>query len=271
MLETTRLIGLDWATKADRVGVVSARFDGNHTLVERAETLAEIANTRGQSDAHGAVCASALDALVNSSGQEPSDATLLCIDAPLGWPDAFRALVGTHNAGDGAPVDVDFDALFRRVTDDVVADITGKRPLEVSANFIGRTTGSVLAMLEHLRRGELEAWPALRECGRGHFSQGIIEVYPGALLTCLNTDAKGYKKDAKTRGKLLDELVVTYDLELDANVTRSALLASDHILDALMCVCAGLDFLAGRVHSPPEDLDIKGEGWIWVRPPRRDE
>lgn len=269
MTHTTRLIGLDWATKADRVGVVTACFDGQHVVIESARALSELARTRGQADAHGIECASALNALAHSSGDV--DATLLCVDAPLGWPDAFRSLVGDHDAGNGVPTSFDFDALFRRATDDAVTALTGKRPLEVSANFIGRTAGSVLAMMEHLRQGDADAWPTLQECGSGHFAQGLIEVYPGALLTCLNTPSRGYKKNKKTRRALLDELMLVYDLELGVGVTHGAVIANDHILDALMCVCAGLDFLAGRVHSPPEDLDIQGEGWIWVRPPHTDK
>jgi hypothetical protein len=46
---------------------------------------------------------------------------------------------------------------------------------------------------------------------------------------------------------------------------------TDHALDAVLCVCAGLDFLSGEAVAP-DDLSLaKREGWIWVRtrrPPR---
>lgn len=265
----TRIIGLDWATKADKVGVVSALSidGGKRCVIERAESLARLAGVKASSDSHGEACVSALDALTRS--EEPTQ-TLLCIDAPLGWPDPFRAWMSDHGAGQGAPLEVDFDRFFRRVTDDVVAKITGKRPLEVSANFIGRTAGSILAMLARLRGERAEDWPALTRSGGADvsFSQGIIEVYPGALLTCLETDSRGYKKSKARRGELLNELSALYALE--AGVEEAHLIDNDHVFDALMCVCAGLDFLAGRVQDPPDNLDIKGEGWIWIRPPELD-
>jgi len=40
---------------------------------------------------------------------------------------------------------------------------------------------------------------------------------------------------------------------------------SDHALDAALCVCAGLDFLAGDVVRPKDLSSAKREGWIWVR------
>ena len=267
--QSTRIIGLDWATKADKVGVVSALSidGGKRCVIERAESLARLASVKASSASHGAPCVSALDALTKS---EESTRTLLCIDAPLGWPDPFRAWMSDHGAGEGAPLEVDFDRFFRRATDDVVAKLTGKRPLEVSANFIGRTAGSVLAMLSRLRGERAEDWPALTRSidADAEFSQGIIEVYPGALLTCLETDSRGYKKSKTRRGELLEELSALYALE--AGGEEAYLIDNDHVFDALMCVCAGLDFLAGRVQDPPDDFDIKGEGWIWIRPPELD-
>ncbi len=52
-------------------------------------------------------------------------------------------------------------------------------------------------------------------------------------------------------------------LSLDTRAANE-MARTDHALDAVLCVCAGLDFLAGHA-VPPEDLPLaKREGWIWV-------
>jgi hypothetical protein len=39
------------------------------------------------------------------------------------------------------------------------------------------------------------------------------------------------------------------------------------VLDALVCVLAGADFLAGRAMPPEDEQLAQKEGWIWVRRP----
>jgi hypothetical protein len=52
---------------------------------------------------------------------------------------------------------------------------------------------------------------------------------------------------------------LTFDADAAKEMTRT-----DHALDAVLCVCAGLDFLAGNA-VPPEDRSLADkEGWIWV-------
>lgn len=47
------------------------------------------------------------------------------------------------------------------------------------------------------------------------------------------------------------------------------LLAQADVLDAVVCLLAAADFLAGAC-PPPEHLDrARKEGWIWVGRPRR--
>ena len=38
-------------------------------------------------------------------------------------------------------------------------------------------------------------------------------------------------------------------------------------LDAMLCVLAGADFLAGKAYSPTDLALAKKEGWIWIRKP----
>jgi len=45
------------------------------------------------------------------------------------------------------------------------------------------------------------------------------------------------------------------------------LLDNPDVLDAVVCVLAGRDFLCGNAR-PPEHMDLAlKEGWIWVRDP----
>jgi hypothetical protein len=38
-----------------------------------------------------------------------------------------------------------------------------------------------------------------------------------------------------------------------------------HALDAVLCVAAGIDFLAGAALGPDDPEVARREGWIWVR------
>jgi hypothetical protein len=44
------------------------------------------------------------------------------------------------------------------------------------------------------------------------------------------------------------------------------LLKNPDVLDAVVCVVAGMDFIAGGVMHPEKSVLAKREGWIWVRP-----
>jgi len=37
------------------------------------------------------------------------------------------------------------------------------------------------------------------------------------------------------------------------------------VLDAVLCVVAGLDFLAGAAPGPADPEAARREGWIWVK------
>ena len=47
----------------------------------------------------------------------------------------------------------------------------------------------------------------------------------------------------------------------------SSLKADDDILDAVVCVLAGADYLSGKTIQPTNEVLAKKEGWIWVRDP----
>jgi hypothetical protein len=96
-----------------------------------------------------------------------------------------------------------------------------------------------------------------------------IEVYPAGTLAARDLPHSGYKGPTDRSSALRQELAkaVREELSIDEDATR-LMLQSDHALDAALCVCAGLDFLAGDVVRPKDLSLAKREGWIWVRETR---
>jgi hypothetical protein len=91
---------------------------------------------------------------------------------------------------------------------------------------------------------------------------GAIEVYPAATLKGRNLPYGGYKRGEKVVA-VRREIVDGLELEL-ALPCRAEAVASDHILDAVVCALAGYDFAKGDA-VPPNDLALaQREGWIWV-------
>ena len=88
-----------------------------------------------------------------------------------------------------------------------------------------------------------------------------IEVYPAATLIAHSLRASGYKdSDRKTeRTEMVSELGSR--MEIRAQHVQLAEANAD-LLDALVCVLAGDDFLV------PQDMTkAEKEGWIWFRQP----
>ena len=186
---------------------------------------------------------------------------VVAIDAPLGWPAPMHRLA-THTAG--APIEAAPNDFFRRETDRHIQRTFGKTPLDVGADRIARTAHSALATLAAVRERipiELGWTPGAVEGVRA------IEVYPAATLLSRGLSSRGYKRaDAGARrAEILDELAVRCP-----PAVRDAATASDHVLDAILCCVAAADYATGAA-IPPDDAELaRQEGWIWVRPPRRE-
>jgi predicted RNase H-like nuclease len=243
-LDTT-IIGIDCAVQDGNVGLAVGHFDGHQAWLRDA--------LQG-SPQHIArrVC----DWIAGSAP------TLIALDAPLGWPSAFGQTLAVHQAG--APIQVEPDLMFRRLTDRVVRQEIGKQSLDVGADRIARTAHAALKLLQDLRQETGKpiplAWkPALEA------EVCAIEVYPAATLKVHQIAVPGYKdKDGQAQRRLLlgqlGQLIRLPD-DLDAMVK------SDDALDAAICVLAGADFLRGPVIEPTDVATAEKEGWIWVRRP----
>ena len=94
-----RVIGLDCATDDSKIGVALGEYEAGHIRVLHIE-----------------LCSRARPAVsVISEWLDETQAALLAIDAPLGWPAPLARALRRHSAGDAlavAPND-----MFRRETD----------------------------------------------------------------------------------------------------------------------------------------------------------
>jgi hypothetical protein len=73
------------------------------------------------------------------------------------------------------------------------------------------------------------------------------------------------KKELQTRRSILNSL----DSQLNITADRNLIENSHDVLDAVICVLAGMDFLLRDVIIPSKDdfEYARKEGWIWVADP----
>lgn len=197
---------------------------------------------------------------------ERSKQTLLALDAPLGWPSDLGTALVEHVAGVG--IDIPSDLMFRRATDRFVRSHFGKQPLDVGADKIARTARAALELLEKTRQETGLEIPIVWT-PRYTEKAAAIEVYPAGSLVSHGLPASGYKKkdQIEVRRHILKGLKRSIQLDVDLTLAE----ANHDILDAIVCVLAGSDFLAGYA-LPPADLDeAKKEGWIWIKGDKREQ
>lgn len=224
-------------------------------------------------------------------------ATLLALDAPLGWPIHMTRALRDHHAGTpfGRPSDASRkdrnpgNHLFRRHTDRFIAQKFPGAPLDIGADRIARVARSALEVLGRLRDTDdpQSSVPLLWDPGDLE-RLGAIEVYPRLTLrhAMPSQEAelhyKGRDHDGNRR-KIVDEILparLTFNRN-DLRLTRSrnGQIDYDHDrIDAALCVLEGLHFLLAQSVGPahPEAAawlteetattvdDIKtSEGWIW--------
>ncbi|HEV7570231.1 MAG TPA: DUF429 domain-containing protein [Thermoanaerobaculia bacterium] len=158
-MPSTRIIGLDWATKDPRRGVA---------IVDVNRNACEVALVRQCS-----TCEKAPDLVLKA--MEFDGPILIAIDAPLGWPVPLIEGLAGHFAGNG--VAFSMGEMFSRATDRFVRQMTKKLPLEVGANLIARVAHSAVSFLADLRVASgceiALVWDPekMPRCG-------VIEVYP---------------------------------------------------------------------------------------------
>jgi predicted nuclease with RNAse H fold len=180
------------------------------------------------------------------------------IDAPFGWPEAFRELVSAR-AGPGSWSPARRDELRFRRTDRRVREATGRWPLSVSSDLIGVPAMRCVRLLAALGVTD--------RSGDGR----VFEVYPAAALACWGLRSTGYKK-AKSHARrlqLVQELIGRTPWMAWTPEVVAAAEANDDLLDALLASFMGRAVALGMTETLMEADREAGrlEGWIHLPMP----
>jgi hypothetical protein len=240
-----RVIGIDCATKNERIGLACGLVTGAQLRLQHVVTC--------QRDRLAA------EQVISwiANGSEP---VLLAVDSPLGWPQTLASSLAMHKAG--VEISVEADQLFMRETDRFVLQLLGKRPLSVGADRIARTALATLRLIGEIRQG-IDSEIPLAWSHRRLMQTSVIEVYPAATLTAWGWPADGYKKHGQHEQRQRIIQALRRGAFIDAGAERME--TSADALDAAICVFAGADFLLGRSVEPRDRTRAEREGWIWVR------
>ena len=186
------------------------------------------------------------------------------VDAPVGWPVDFVDAVSAHDRSEPWPGTTDRSRLTHRDTDRTARELCGRWPLSASADRLG-SVAMRCALLQTRLADEVWGTPAPRD-GSG----ALVEVYPAGALAMWQIEARGYKSarnpgDATTvRASVLDRMASDTGSWLDLAAVREAAVASDHVLDALLCALIALAAKTGSTHGPTDAQRAAAlvEGWI---------
>jgi hypothetical protein len=235
---TTTIIGIDCATQPKKVGLALCKLVNNRIIIDEVRTGAD---------------SRPLHQVIND--WIPDEGALLAMDAPLGWPQELATTLVQHNAGQALSVTP--DKMFRRMTDDFVWEMTGKKPMEVGAERIARTAHAALRLLEEIGLLRGKPIPLCWSADKLRSGQvAAIEVYPAGVMAAL-----GVKRSSR------DDKIAALERLTDLSVVLINESVTDDIVDAALCAVAAADFLQGNCYAPSADqLPVaKHEGWIWVR------
>lgn len=238
------IVGVDCATVDAKVGLAQGCLNNGSLEIRQANLCG-----REQQAA----------SLVARWISERPGPTLLAIDAPLGWPVPLAEALIQHRAGE--PLHTPANAMFRRAADVFIHDELGKTPLDVGADRIARTAYAALRLLDDLRARL--TLPIPLAWGPEDVTQvAAIEVYPAASLLAHGLRSGGYKKreQIQQRREIVDAL--RQRLTIAEGVPDLA--TSADLVDAGVCLLAGMDFLQGETHGPRDPELAQREGWIWV-------
>lgn len=240
-----RIVGVDCATVDAKVGLALGVLNEGRLEIRDA-TLC----TRER------VAASVIASWLSDLEE---DVALIAIDAPLGWPKPLAESLIEHRAG--GSIDTPANAMFRRATDLFIQRELKKTPLDVGADRIARTAYAALRLLGDLR-AKLKAPIPLAWQPEAISGIAAIEVYPAATLIAHRIRSEGYKKRDQLEQRR--EIVEALQERLAILDSVPALAQSADLVDAVVCVCAGDDFVQRRAMSPEDQFLAQREGWIWA-------
>lgn len=236
------IIGIDCATVPSRTGLARAVRAADGWRLLDVQTCSEAARPES--------------VVAEWISDEPS--ALIAIDAPLGWPADLGEALAPHHAGEALSVPP--ARLFRRATDRFVHERLRKKPLDVGADKIAHTAWAALRLLGELRGLTAHDLPLAWSTAAPSLP-AVIEVYPAATLVSHGLPSTSYKAPGSAARTVIQEFI---NRRLTTIGDVDALSIGEHALDAVLCVLAGLDFLAGTCYEPEEKSVARLEGWIWV-------
>jgi hypothetical protein len=245
----TRIIGIDCAVDEKNIGVAIGDYE------DGACKLIDIPDRNSHGKISDLVCHS-----IKNAGKN-TDRFLLALDAPLGWPvDLGHEL---HNHMAGGTISSSADSLFRRKTDLFVKLKINKQPLDVGADRIARTAKAALDLINDIRKMTGLTIPLVWNSSFKEFA-GIIEVYPAGTLVSHGFHNSNYKKkdQIKNREEIFKELATRMSFN---TIDMSEALHDANVLDAIVCVLSGYDFLNNEAYAPDDKSSAEKEGWIWVK------
>jgi hypothetical protein len=185
------------------------------------------------------------------------------MDAPLGWPEKLGEELKKHKAGQGIAVEA--NRLFRRTTDVFVKEAVDRQSLDVGADRIARTAHRALELLVGFRKKTELPIPLAWDPGRVEGRVVVIEVYPAATLAALRIPARSYKDSGGEEARR--QIIAALEKHLRLPSDKAMLISDADVLDAVVCVLAGSDFLRGAAQAPQkkDSARVRKEGWIWCR------
>jgi Protein of unknown function (DUF429) len=249
-MATTRIkiIGVDCAVDRKNVGLAVGLLEGGRARLLYPEHGSE-AKWQG---------AGVQEIVRWVEGDAP---VLLALDAPLGWPICLAPALAGHQAGKG--ITQKPNEIFRRTTDKEVQATLKLRPLDVGADKIASTAHAALRLLDEIRYHTGQSVPLAWKPEEVTTVQAI-EVYPAATLRSHELPHDCYKKQ-DSQSVACKGIIQGLRDRLEMSDDVPVLKDNSDVLDAAVCVLAGVDFLMALAIEP-NDLELaKTEGWIWVR------
>ena len=248
-------------TPSSTVRIGSFRTVGVDLASQDKQTaIAEIAWTDSEAELAAVRLGASNDDIVGAA----TDAAVLGIDCPVGWPRPFTDLLIAARAGK-VPPDTAVDAAgkqalaFRR-TDLAVHEATGRWPLSVSADRIAYPAMRCAGLLARLAATG-------RPLRRSGIDSLVAEAYPAAALRIWGLPIASYKATGSTnsdsRANLVDALINRTGW-LTWGDWRSLCLQSHDALDAVVCaIIAGAVQLGRTIGPTGDELGLaEEEGWI---------
>ena len=247
MSNSWAIIGVDCATTPEKTGLARGKLGRDDRLCVSHVMLGSA----------GSSAAATIAGWLNDC-----EHFLIAMDAPLGWPAPMAEALSGHRAGQ--PLSGEANHFFRRTTDRFVHDKLNKTPLDVGADRIARTAKAALSLLQHVREDSQQ--PILLVWKQPPQESGAIEVYPAATLLSRGIPCTGYKGNKPNHRTAREEILERLQAEVDISAELFAKIPkNDDLLDAMVCVLAGADFVRGAALPPKNIKEVEREGWIWFR------